>query len=147
MIAVGRPFNFPLQPGKTWTVEYTEHNPDRSHTMEHFRTPYRVVGWEPVTVPAGTFNSLKIVADGDRSAELAPGIASVAARHIDASGTTGLRQTVITRPKAASGRTYHVLWYVPSIKRWVKSEDDSYSSEGVQSSSQRSELVSDKIVP
>ena len=62
---VNQPLDFPLRVGKSWTIDYVEDNPNRQHTSEHFRSPYKVTGWEDVTVPAGTFHALKIEVDGE----------------------------------------------------------------------------------
>ncbi len=142
---VNRPLDFPLRVGKAWTVGYTEQNPNRQHSSETFRTPYRVTGWEQVTVPAGTFRAIKIEADGEWTAVTAPSVSAVSGGRVDAGGSASVAQTVRTMPTTATGRTYKAFWYVPSVKRWVKSEEDYYSSGGVQSSSEKSELMSFKV--
>ena len=48
---VNRPLAFPLSPGKAWKVEYTEENPHPGRASERLESPYRVTGWEDVTVP------------------------------------------------------------------------------------------------
>ena len=45
-------------------------------------------------------------------------------------------------PSTASGRLYKAFWYVPAVKRWVKSVEEYYSANGQRTSSYRDELVS-----
>jgi hypothetical protein len=40
--------------GRTWQVDYTEKQPNSFYRSERFHHDYSVVGWEDVTVPAGT---------------------------------------------------------------------------------------------
>ena len=85
---------FPLRAGDSYPVVYETKAP-RSGTgaahSRHERTA-KVVGWEEVQVPAGKFRALKIEVDGPFY-------------RIDA---------------GFSGSAKHVIWYVPSVKRWVK---------------------------
>ena len=141
---VNQPFDFPLRVGKSWTVEYTEENPSRVHTNEHFRSPYKVTGWEDVTVPAGTFHAMKIEAEGEWSAAIAPAAMAGAVSRVDRFGATAVTQATRTGPSAASGRTYKAFWYVPAVKRWVKSVEEYYSAGGQRTSSFKDELVSYK---
>lgn len=57
-------YSFPLQVGKTWrrTVDLT--NSAKSDTTVRAELESRVVGWEVVTVPAGTFLALRIETKG-----------------------------------------------------------------------------------
>jgi hypothetical protein len=41
-----------------------------------------------------------------------------------------------------SGRLYKAFWYVPSIKRWVKSVEAYYTANGTRNQRFTSELVS-----
>ena len=142
---VNRPFAFPLSVGKSWTIEYSEDNPNREHTSEHYNTPYKVVGWEDVTVPAGSFHALKIEADGTWAAAIAPAVSAAAGSRVDRQGTTTIVQTNRTMPSTVSGRTYHAFWYVPEVKRWVKSVEEYYSATGTRTSSFKTELQSYKL--
>jgi hypothetical protein len=69
---VNRPFVFPLSPGKTWKVDYTEQHPNRFFASQTWSSQYRVVGTESVEVPAGKFQAIKIEAEGDWVAQLEP---------------------------------------------------------------------------
>lgn len=139
---VNQPMSFPLSVGKAWTVEYSEDNPNRAHKNEHFKTTFKVTGWEDVTVPAGTFHALKIEGDGNWTATMAPAVNGAAATRVDAAGTTAVVQTQRQTATTSSGRLYKGFWYVPSIKRWVKSEEDYYDSNGVRNEHFVGELVS-----
>jgi hypothetical protein len=141
---INRPLLFPLATGKTWVIDYTEINPNRQHSSEHFRTPYKVTGWEDVTVPAGNFHALKIEAEGEWEAVVAPAIGAVSGSRVDAQGSTTVVQTNKTTPTTTSGRTYKAFWYVPEVKRWVKSVEEYYSSGGVRNERFTEELVSFK---
>jgi hypothetical protein len=142
---VNQPLNFPLRLGKSWTIDYTENNPNREHAMEHYRSPYRVIGWEDVTVPAGTFHALKIEAEGEWNATLAPAVMAGSVARVDRQGATTVMQSQRTLPGPVSGRTYKVFWYVPEVKRWVRSEEDYYSTSGTRTASYKEELTSYKV--
>ncbi len=139
---VNQPLQFPLRVGKSWTIEYSEDNPNREHSNEHFRSPYKVIGWEDVTVPAGTFHAMKVEAEGEWTATIAPSVTAGAVAHVDRFGATSVTQSNRTGPSSASGRTYKAFWYVPEVKRWVKSVEEYYSSNGQRTSSYKVELAS-----
>ncbi|WP_248794832.1 hypothetical protein [Pseudomonas sp. MWU13-2105] len=142
---VNRPLEFPLSEGKKWTVEYTERNPNRLHTSESFHNDYVVSGWEDVQVPAGKFKALKIEAEGQWSAMLAP----VTVGGAQAVATPGQVTTVSNAQRAAarpaSGRLYKAFWYVPEEKRFVKSVEEYYDNKGVRSQRFSEELKSSKM--
>ena len=139
---VNRSLAFPLQPGKTWDVSFTEHNPNKAHTVEQLDTHYKVIGYETVEVPAGKFNAIKIEAEGQWNAELAPMSNVTQAANTSAGGTTMVTQVQRTQPGKATGRTYKAMWYVPEVGRWVKSIEEYYNSGGVRSQRFTAELES-----
>jgi hypothetical protein len=138
---VMRPLSFPLSVGKSWSVEYTEINPDAAHSKEQFTIPFKAVAWEDVETPAGKFKALKIVANGNWVADV------VARTRIDTgvAGAPGAaqmsRQDVVQGPRRIEGRVYHAIWYVPAVKRWVKSIDETFSSDGQVMDHAESELT------
>ena len=142
---VNRPLAFPLAIGKTWVIDYTEDHPNRLHSSEHFHTPYRVTGWEDVTVPAGTFHALKIEADGEWFAAIAPAVGAVAGSRVDAEGATTVLRTSKVAPRTISGRTYKAFWYVPAVKLWVKNLEEYYNAGGVRTERYTDELESYKV--
>jgi hypothetical protein len=142
---VNKPLSFPLSTGKSWEIEYTEDHPNRQHTSEHTQTNYKVTGWEDVTVPAGTFHAIKIEADGQWSAAIAPAVGAVSGSRVDAQGATTVVQTGRTIPATISGRTYKAFWYVPAVKKWVKVVEEYYDPNGTRNERFMDELESYKV--
>jgi hypothetical protein len=141
---VNRPLRFPLSVGDSWDLSYTEQNPNQAHKFENLDNKYVVVGVETVEVPAGKFKAFKIESEGRWRAELAPKKAVAQAAQVNESGTTMVTQAQNTEPKEVSGRTYKAVWYVPEIKRWVKSVEEYYSTLGVRNERYTAELESFK---
>lgn len=144
-MVVNQPLSFPLRVGKSWVVEYSENHPNRQHSREGIRTTYTVAGWEDVDVPGGHFHALKIEASGRWSAELAPSASALAASRLDAQGATTVTQTSGTIPSSVTGRTYKAFWYVPAVKKWVKSVEETYDPNGVRTTRFTDELLSCKL--
>jgi hypothetical protein len=145
---VNRPLDFPLSPGKSWTIEYKDDHPtNRVHSMEQIKEKYTVTGWEDVTVPAGIFKALKIETQGQWTATLAPALAAGAKTRTDAQGSTIVMQTNRTTPQTVTGRLYKAFWYVPSVKRLVKSDEEYFNASGERSEADGGELESYKIGP
>ena len=142
---VNRPLVFPLVAGKSWEIEYTEQHPNKAHKFEHWVHKYTVVGFETVEVPAGTFKAIKVEEEGHWNAELEPTQTVVQGAEMKPEGTTMVTQTQQTRNEPTSGRTYKAFWYVPEVKRWVKSVEEYYSSGGVRSERFTNELESFKV--
>ncbi len=87
-------FSFPLWEGKQWNSDY-------DYVGAHVgsvKTSTKVVSWERVTVPAGTFHTLKVV-------------------------KTGQWRSVTT-----AGGIREVYWYSPDAKRIVKYELEDYAT-------------------
>jgi len=144
---VNRPLAFPLAEGKSWNVAYTEHNPNKIHTLEQWDNHFKVVGYETVEVPAGKFNAIKIEAEGQWVAEMAPANSVVQMANVTNGGTSMVTQTHRTTPVQTSGRLYKAFWYVPEVGRWVKSVEEYYSSADVRNQRFSSELESFKLSP
>lgn len=142
---VNQPLKFPLVVGKDWTIDYTEKDPNRQHSSEHIQTKYTVVGPDDVTVPAGTFHAVKIEADGEWEATVAPAVSNVSGSRIDAAGATTVMQTNKIKPTGASGHLYKAFWYVPAVKKWVKSVEEYYDANGVRNERWSEELESYKV--
>jgi hypothetical protein len=53
---------WPLGPGKEWTVDTRAQAADWNCEL---RNRYKVIGWEKVTVPAGTFDAIKVTWTAD----------------------------------------------------------------------------------
>jgi len=90
-----------------------------------YATPYiewsyatRVVGWESVTVPAGTFRALRVEIEGHRGKDPDP----------------------FWWPKQAA-RFQHTVWYAPEAKRYVKSHHLAWSMTSAQFADEAVELL------
>lgn len=141
---VNRPLAFPLKEGKAWDVVYTEQNPNRNHKSEKFDSHFSVVGYEMVEVPAGKFRALKIESDGHWEAQVAPGQSVVQGARSGQGGATMVSQVQNIAERQTSGRLYKAFWYVPEVKRWVKSVEEYYSSGGIRNERYSQELESFK---
>ncbi len=139
---VNRPLAFPLADGKTWDVTYTEQNPNKNHKSEKFDSHFSVVGYETVEVPAGKFRALRIESDGHWEAQVAPGQSVVQGAQTGQGGATTVTQVQNISERQTSGRLYKAFWYVPEVKRWVKSIEEYYSSGGVRNERYSQELKS-----
>lgn len=136
-----RPLSFPLAIGKTWRVDYTEENPSAQHAREHFEIPYRVIGWEQVTTPAGKFKALKIEAKGSWTADVMPRTQTNSTVVQNMGQRALLTQNSVQAARRVEGRIYKEFWYVPDKKRWVKSLEEIYGSDGALSQREESELT------
>jgi hypothetical protein len=143
---VNQPLSFPLSTGKAWETQYQETNPNPQHASESWDRHYKVTGMESVTVPAGTFNAIKIESEGQWTARLAPGVSAATHTVANANGATILMQTQRTTPSNATGRLYSAVWYVPEIGRWVKSVEEYYDANEVRTQRLTNELESYKRV-
>lgn len=111
------PLQFPLYPGKTWSFQYAYHpQPSLDLTI---RQAAVVEAWENVTVPAGTFRTLKVVHHGEYGAS-----------------TVGYFWT---------GDIYETYWYAPDVKRVVKMEYRDTQYGGATWDQWRDELVDMKV--
>ncbi len=140
-VVVNRPLAFPLTSGKSWEVTYTDTAPEnRTHRSETFEEHYRVIGEEDIAVPAGHFHAIKIEANGHWTAQIAIGPTAVAASHADAGGATSISTVRTPVHGAAEGRLYKAFWYVPEVRRWVKSVEEYYDANGNRNERYTSEL-------
>ena len=141
---VNKPLSFPLDMGKNWEIQYTERQPNKDHKFEQWDAKYTVVGPETIEVPAGKFNAIKVEAEGTWVAELEPKATVVQGVQSTASGTTMISQIQKPTVVTATGRTYKAFWYVPEVKRWVKSVEEYYGANGERNERYTDELISFK---
>lgn len=141
---VNRPLLFPLSPGKSWDLTYKEQAPNPEHKSEEYETRYVAVGYETIEVPAGKFRVLKIESEGHWRAVLAPNKMVTQGAQLSEQTTTLVTQVQNTEEKEATGRTYKAFWYVPEVKRWVKSVEEYYSNTGIRNARYTQELESFK---
>jgi hypothetical protein len=139
-----QPLLFPLRPGESWTSDWVDPRQQGNQLTAHFKRTYKVVGWEDVTVPAGTFHCLKIEANGTADGEfVVPSVAQATAvgQPGSATGVTHVQQ---------GGRgvrhitTYDAIWYAPELKHMVKSIQEQYNASEVMVERDTEELVSFK---
>ena len=83
---------FPLSAGRSYASIWEMRRPRAGKFHARHDRAVKVVGWEDVEVPAGRFQALKLEAEG-RWARL---------------------------DSNASGWARNTVWYVPAVKRWVK---------------------------
>ncbi|SOE57963.1 hypothetical protein SAMN05446635_1333 [Burkholderia sp. OK233] len=143
-VVVNRPFVFPLSPGKTWNLEYTEQHPNKAFASQKWSSQYRVVDTETVEVPAGKFQAIKVEAEGEWVAQLEPTQTVTQAVQTQQGDTAMITHAQKTGPVQVTGRTYKAFWYVPEIGRWVKSVEEYYGSNGVRNERYTGELESFK---
>jgi hypothetical protein len=142
-----RPLAFPLALGKTWTVSYIENNPNPQHVREAFDIVYKVAGWEDVATPAGTFKTLRVEGKGTWIADIQQRIQTNAVVAKQGEAVAQSSQNVVQGAQRATGRVYHVVWYAPEVKRWVKSRDETFDSSGQASEREESELTAFHLAP
>ena len=90
-------FRFPMRVGDRYSIDFTYRLAVLGAWAGRSWYDIEVVGWEDVTVPAGTFRALRLEARGST-------------RRYDLGVTGPLRNT---------------YWYAPKAQRWVKQEFDS----------------------
>ena len=95
-------FRFPLHPGDLHEAHYNVKFPQQgAYEVRHDRR-VKVVGWEEVNVPAGTFRALRIESEGGFQ-----------------------RQDTFV-----GGKAKEVAWYAPEVKRYVKWTFENWSFRG-----------------
>ena len=144
---INRPLVFPLALGKTWTVSYVENNPNPQHVREAFDVAYKVAAWEDMTTPAGSFKTLRIEGKGNWVADVQQRVQTNAVVANHGAAVAQSSQNVIQGAQRATGRVYHVVWYAPEVKRWVKSRDETFDSSGQASEREESELTAFHLAP
>ena len=108
-------FSFPLEVGKSWEAKADWTTGERSGS---YSLATKVVGWEQVTVPAGTFTALKITKTGYYHA------------------TNG--------QNSGSGTMHIVFWYAPAVKGMVKMQYEDTNWAGAPYNKKTVELVAYK---
>ena len=144
---VNRPLAFPLAPGKSWTVNYVENNPNPRVAREAVDISYKVVGWEDLTTPAGAFKALKIEGKGNWVADSPARVQTNSVLAKQGAALAQSSQNVVQGPQRAIGRIYRVVWYVPEVKRWVKLRYEILSPTGQVAESNEAELTAFHVAP
>jgi len=137
-----RPFTFPMSVGDSWTVDYIDPIHRGAQTSDHVHRTYKVVGWEDVTVPAGTYHVLKIEADGVDTATIQSPAVAVGGAIVSAGGATSIAHTQRASQGALTRRTYAEFYYAPEVKNYVKSIEEQYTPDDVRVSREMRMMVS-----
>ncbi len=141
----GRPFEFPLAIGATWSIDYVDPRRLGTRTSAHIHSVHKVVGWEDVTTPAGTFRALKIEANGTEEDQfVVPSVAVSGSTASPISGATSIAHAQRGGTGVQHVILYAALYYVPDVKYFVKTIEEVYNSENVRISRDTQTLVSFK---
>ncbi len=139
---VGRPFDFPMSVGKTWKLDVADPTRKGAQLSSEVQTHYKVVGWEDVTTPAGSFHALRVEASGKIKAQMAGAASTLGGSTASNGEATVIAHSQVSGPHAAYFTTYEILYYVPSIKYYVKRVEEDYNSENVRVSRMTDVLAS-----
>jgi hypothetical protein len=140
----GHPFNFPMESGKSWTMEFRQAELHDGQTNTHWNVTYRVVGWTDVTTPAGTFHALEIKETGSTEAErLIPSVAATAAVATP-TGAATMGRTQRALRQIVHNTVYGEFYYVPSIKYYVKCLEEQYNTDNILTLRTEDDLASFK---
>ena len=142
---INKPLSFPLKENASWHTAYTEQHPNKLHSVESWDNSFKVLGYESVEVPAGRFNAIKIESEGTWTAQADPAATVTMSSRVSQNGATSVADIQKASTDPVGGRTYKVFWYVPEVKRWVKSVEEYYSSNNVRNEKYSSELQSYKV--
>lgn len=127
-----RPYDFPLSVGKTWTVDYDDMTRYGLQTSTHVHKTFKVTGWEDVTTPAGAFHALRIEGHGTLKAQIAASNGTIGGGTQTPGSATAIVHTQATPAHVEYGTQYVRVDYVPEIKSFVKSVQETYNASGVR---------------
>ena len=143
--STSRPLSFPMRVGESWVADYTDPNRHGNQLKVHVHTTYKVIGWEDVTVPAGTFHALKIENNGSADADiLIPSVAQSTAVAGGGSGTAVSHAQVGGRG-VMHRKVFSLIYYAPEVKHAIKTVDEQYNEAEVMTGRVTTELVSFKL--
>jgi hypothetical protein len=142
-----RPLTFPMFVGQSWTIDYVDTTRRGAQTSAHVHRTFTVVGWEDVTVPAGTFHAIKVVAKGVDNGTLEVPNSAVAGTVAGAGGATTVAHTQRGGTRTITRATYTEIYYVPELKNWVKTIEEQYNTDNVRTTRTTLTLVSYKLAP
>jgi len=137
-----QPFRFPMAKGQKWTVDFNDPTRRGNQLSAHIHRTYTVAGWVDVSVPAGHFRALEVVADGvDEAMVQMPATASASAMAVP-----GGSASISTAQRGGIGKlvrsTHAELYYVPGVKNYVKSVEEQYNTDNVRVMRHTQNLVS-----
>jgi hypothetical protein len=131
-VIVHKPFDFPMQVGKNWKVSYEKENPTKNVKKHRVELQYEGIGWEEVSVPAGKFQAFKVEAEGTWRDEFNPTpLTTGSSSQVDKDGAViVVKNQKPTVQPPITGRMFRTYWYVPAIKREVKSVEEQFTTDG-----------------
>ena len=139
-----RPFAFPMSVGQTWTLDWTDPTRRGNVLSAHYQKTCTVMGWEDVTVLAGTFHALKTVCKGVDELQVEVPAQAVGGVVAGSGGST----SVAHAQKGGRGTVTHVIYnetfYVPEIRYYVKAVDETYNRDNMRLSRATDVLTSFK---
>ena len=137
-----RPLSFPLRTGKSWSIDYQDTARRGNQLSDHVRRTYTVMGWEDVTVPAGTFHALKVEAKGVDDAVLEVPSVALAGSAVESGAAGGFSRVQRGGRGHLVRSTYAALYYVPALRNFVQSVEEQYNGDDVRVGSTTLKLVS-----
>lgn len=142
-----RPLTFPMSVGQSWAIDYIDTIQRGAQTSDHVHRIYTVIGWEDVTVPAGTFHAIKVVAKGVDKGTLQVASTAVAGTVVGAGGATTVAHTQRGGTDQLTREIYAEFYYVPELKNYVKTVEEQYTPDEVRVIRHTQTLVSYKLAP
>jgi hypothetical protein len=139
-----RLMSFPMHIGDTWKEDFVDPRHKGPQQSAHIERTSKVIGWEDVTVPAGTFHALKIETNGKLTGQMYFAATAVGAVAASPDGSTGVAHTERAHSGEVTEISYRVVYYVPELKYYVKAVNEQYNAQGVRVKRDTSELVSFK---
>ncbi len=140
-----RPLNFPLRPGKSWTIDYVDNMRRSNQLSNHVHRTYTVSGWEDVTVPAGTFHAIKVEARGTDEGIIEVPTTAMGGAAVESEGGASFTATHRGGRRALNRTIYGAFYYVPALRTWAKSIEEQYNEDGTRVMRQTVQLVSFKL--
>lgn len=139
-----RPLSFPMKVGQSWTSDWIDPRRQGNQVSAHWKRTFKVVGWEDVTVPAGTFHCLKIEANGTGDIDVIVPSVSQSTAVGEPGAATGVAHVQKGGRGMAHVTTYSAIWYAPEVKYFAKEVDEQYNGSEVMIRRDTEELVSFK---
>jgi hypothetical protein len=143
-VTIGKPMSFPLAVGKTWTIDWVDQTRHGPQTSARHHETYKVVGWERVTTPAGTFRALRIESEDRVTGHFMGASEAIGGSLATGEGATSVGHVGRSGPHLAYGQVLSSFDYVPEVKYWVKTERDEFDGEGVRVLSSKDQLITFK---
>ena len=129
---VARPFAFPLAPGEHWAFKYTDPTHQGKKISEEHEQKYKVLRWEDVTPPAGQYHALVIQCDTAIIAQIAGSTTATSQAYSQPGTALTLGGASSVPPHTIYARSVGTMYYVPSVKNYVKSTEDFFDANNVR---------------